>query len=183
MGLFQKVVPVLDVPERVSAPGKFTDFQGDKVDIRMHGSGNLRGIKTIVNVLNDVIVWQRNLCREEICLIFHRIAGHVKEVEFLKDCGLLSVKLIMADLVQQDNPAHDFMQIRFDEDKAVTFDNLIHTLLPVEVYFLDNNTKFFCNAFRISGSDFADYGIGAGDYGVGAVQLNQYPHLPSLVAI
>ena len=76
-------------------------------------------------MLNDVIVWQRNLCREEICFIFHRIAGHVKEVEFLKDCGLLSVKLIMADLVQQDNLAHDFMQIRFDEDKAVTFDNLM----------------------------------------------------------
>ena len=125
--------------------------------------------------------WAGECSRKEICFIFHRIAGHVKEIEFLKDSSLLSVKLIMADLVQQDNPAHDFMQIRFDEDKAVTFDNLIHTLLPVEVYSLDNNTKFFCNAFRISGSDFADYGIGTGDYGVGAVQMNQYPHLPSLV--
>ena len=100
-------------------------------------------------MLNDVIVGQRNLRRKEICFIFHRIAGHVKEVKFLKDCGLLSVKLIMADLVQQDNPAHDFMQIRFDEDKAVTFDNLIHTLLPVEVYFLDNNTKFWCGIKKV----------------------------------
>jgi hypothetical protein len=173
MRLFQEVIPVLDVPEGVSSAGQLADFQGNKIDVGLHGSRNLRSITAVVYQLKDLILRKTNLGSKRVGFKLHHVIIHVKQAEFLKDRGLLSVKLIMTDLMPQHDVPHDRVQVTFDEDKAIAFNDFVDAFLLFKRNFHDGDIKFPRNAFRISGSDISNDGVSTGNNGISIVQTDQ----------
>lgn len=165
------------VAERVPSAGQFTDLQSNKVDIRVHGCCDLRGIVALIDIFENFIVRETYVGGKQVGFVFHDIAAHIEKVELLKYSSLPSMELIVTNFMKKHNPPHDFIQIPLDEDVAIAFDDLVYAFLMVKVHIFDEDTKLFCDAFRLSGSGSADYRIGAADDFGSAVQVNQYPHL------
>lgn len=78
---------------------------------------------------------------KQVGFVFHDIVAHIEKVELLKYSSLLSVELIVTNLMKKHNPPHDFIQIPFDEDIAIAFNDLVYTFLMVKVHIFDEDVN------------------------------------------
>ena len=156
--------------ERVPAPAQITNFYSDQVDIRLHLTGNLSDTIAAIDILQDLIVWQRNLSGKQISFEFHSVAGHVEQLKFLKLLCLFTVQAIVADLMQQDNSAHALIKIFFDKYESVSFDYLINAFLTFKRNVFYNDTELTGNLFRIAAAGLFDQLVSSGYDLIGCVQ-------------
>ena len=61
--LFQKITPVIHIPEGISPPGELADLQRDEIDVRRHRHRDLRRVIAAADVVEDLLVRQ---CKERI---------------------------------------------------------------------------------------------------------------------
>ena len=104
------------------------NFQSHQVDICIHRSGNLSGrISIMIDVVQQLIVVDQNLCGNEIRLIFWA-RGHVIEHKFVEAVGLrqLSMQLVMPQLMGTDNAKHPVFKKKKKKNEAVTLNDTVH---------------------------------------------------------
>ena len=116
------------------------NFQGNQVDVRVHGFGNLLNIISIFYVLNNRIVRERSLCCKNISFIFHPVLTHIKNIKFLKSSSqssFLSMKHVMPNLMPnlmpEDNLFNYRVQTVLKKNKAVLQDNFVCSTLLFKI--------------------------------------------------
>lgn len=126
-------------PELVALRIECINFQGNQVDVRVHGFGNLLNIISIFYVLNNRIARERSLCCKNVGFIFHAVLTHIKNIKFLKSSGqssFLSMEYVLPDFMPEDDLFNYRVQTVLKKNKAVLQDNFVcFTLLfkiPVE---------------------------------------------------
>ena len=127
------------------------------------GCGN---IIAVVNALQNIFIRQFQLCGKHICLIFHLIVLHIKQVEFMEASALhrlLSVQEMMPKLVRKHNGAHRRMQVSFDKNNRFPHHNRVCTLLLYKRLWQDHNTGVMGNPLRVTLIIFPHDTVGCSD--------------------
>ena len=70
--LFQEIVPELLTAEGISLPVQFCHLERHKVDVGVHCPCDLPYIVPLIDILQNLIVRERDLRREDVGLVFQR---------------------------------------------------------------------------------------------------------------
>ena len=138
------------------------NFQGNQIDVRVHGFGNLLNIISIFYVLNNRIVRERSLCCKNIGFIFHPVLTHIKDIKFLKSSGqssFLSMKHVMPDLMPEDDLFNYRVQTVLKKNKAVLQDNFVCSTLLFKISVENIDAKFLGNSVWITSATFLNQSV------------------------
>ena len=127
------------------------------------GCGN---IIAVVDALQNIFIRQFQLCGKHICLIFHLIVLHIKQVEFMEASALhrlLSVQEMMPKFVCKHNGAHRRVQVALDKNNRFPHHDRVCTLLLYKRLRQDHNTGVMGNPLRVTLIIFPHDTVGCSD--------------------
>ncbi len=161
--LIQIIRSVFQFSDIISTFFKLRYFQRNKVDIRIHESGYIGGRRALGYIIQNFVVWQAYISRENIGFIFHPVILHTEKIKFLKGSSLLglgTVKRVVTQLVKQNNSFNNRRQSVIDKYKPFTQNNFISAFLNRKITRYNIYAQTFYNKLRVAGAALRNNAVG-----------------------